>query len=321
VRAAAALIALLGWTRVAAADVPWAAGVAQTDQTKANELFAEANELFAQQAHAPALAKYQAALALWDHPLIAFNMAVTLVRLDRLLEAADAIDRALRFGASPFPTREQYQQALDYQKLVSGRVGTIEVACGQQDVFVLLDGKPWFTCPGKQASRVLAGEHVIVGERAGFMTSSRRIVVAGAATRRAELALVPLSDAVALEYRWPRWLPWTAAGSGAAIALGGAALWFAGQRHMDRFEADFKELCPKGCSADLDGNPTERQLARERDGARLEGTIGVTLLAAGGAIAIGGVVWAVVNRPHHVTPTLELGPTGGGGAARLGWQF
>lgn len=320
-KAAAALIALVALAGVAAADVPWAHGVSEAEQGRANELFAEANDLFARQAHAPALEKYAAALAVWDHPLIAFNMAVTLVRLDRILEAAAALDRALRFGAGPFPTREQYQQALDYQKLVAGHVGTIEVTCEQPRVSIVLDGKPWFTCPGQQAIRVLAGEHVLVGERAGFMTRSQRMVVAGATTRRAAVSLVPLADAVAVEYRWPRWLPWTAAGTGAAIALGGAALWFAGQRRMDRFEADFEELCPNGCSADLDGNPTERQLARERDGARLEGTVGAALIAAGGALAVGGVVWALANRPHRVLPQLELAPTAGGAAARIRWQF
>ena len=81
---------------------------------QANALFAEGNQLFAQQAHAPALEKYKAAIALWDHPLIRFNMAVTEIRLDRILEAADDLDERCATATTPF-TPELYQQALDYQ--------------------------------------------------------------------------------------------------------------------------------------------------------------------------------------------------------------
>src|SRR6185503_19237467 len=247
-------------------------GVAKDDQTKANALFAEGNQLFAQQAHAPALDKYRAAIALWDHPLIEFNMAVTLVRLDRILEAADVLDKALRFGKDPYPTPEQYQQALDYQKLVAGRVGTVEASCTQKAA-VLLDGKPWFTCPGKQTRRVLAGEHVLVGESGGFMTLSRRVVVAGGATAAETIALLPVGAAEKLVYPTRRWIPWTIAGGGAAVALGGLGIWFSARSKIDRFEANYAMLCPAGCDADLDTNPTERALRDQRDSARFQGVI------------------------------------------------
>src|SRR5439155_6363082 len=102
----AALLALAAWCAIARAEAPkpWSQGVPEATQQRANALFAEGNQLFAQQAHGPALDKYHAAIALWDHPLIRFNMAVTLIRLDRVLEAADELDRALRYGAQPFTT-------------------------------------------------------------------------------------------------------------------------------------------------------------------------------------------------------------------------
>ena len=59
---------------------PWAMGVPQDVQDKAKALYEEGNTLFAQQAHAPALEKYKQAIALWEHPLIRFNMAVTEIR-------------------------------------------------------------------------------------------------------------------------------------------------------------------------------------------------------------------------------------------------
>src|ERR1700733_8189364 len=111
-------IVLILSTHRAGAEPEWAKGVPAETQAQANKLFAEANQLFAQQAHAPALEKYRAAIALWDHPMIRYNMAVTLIRLDRILEAADNLEKALRFGQTPFSTPELYQQALDYQALV-----------------------------------------------------------------------------------------------------------------------------------------------------------------------------------------------------------
>src|SRR6185503_18421671 len=287
-------------------------GVAKDDQTKANALFAEGNQLFAQQAHAPALDKYRAAIALWDHPLIEFNMAVTLVRLDRILEAADVLDKALRFGKDPYPSPEQYQQALDYQKLVAGRVGTVEAACDQNDAAVLLDGKPWFACPGKQSLRVMAGEHVIVGESKGFMTISKRVVVAGGATASAKVVLLPIDAVIKLEYPTSRWIPWAVAAVGGAVTLGGVGLYFTGRTNMEQFEADFALECPMGCDAGLDSTPAERRLRDDRDTAKLEGNVGMSLIVAGGALTVGGITWAIINRPKRVLPKMEVAPTSGG---------
>jgi hypothetical protein len=317
--ACALLVAL---PAVARADVPWASGVAKTRQQEANALFAEANQLFAQQAHAPALDKYRAAIALWDHPLIQFNMAVTLVRLDRILEAADALDKALRFDQAPFPSVEQYQQAIDYQRLVAGRVGTITATCTQRGATILLDGKPWFSCPGTQTVRVLAGEHVVVGEAKGFMTVSRRTNITGGASVSGTYNFVPIDEAGTLEYPSPRWLPWTVTAAGAAVALGGAAFYVVGTRQMDQFHEDFEDLClPRGCTENLDANATERQLATQRDSAQLKGNVGIAMLSVGGAIAAGGIVWVVLNRPTRVLPVLEVAPANGGVRATAGWRF
>ena len=315
---AIAIVIVLALVRVAAAEPEWARGVPAETQKQANALFAEANQLFAQQAHAPALEKYQAALKLWDHPLIRFNMAVTLIRLDRILEAADNLDRALRFKEAPFASKELYQQALDYQALLRGRVGTVEVKCDQGAARVSLDGAPWFACPGVQQKRVLAGEHAVVAEKQGYMTRSERLVVAGGATASADLRLVPIERAVKLEYKYPRWVPWTIAASGAALGVGGVAVWLAGKSQMDRFQADFALACQMGCKPDLSDQPG---LASERDSAKLKGAIGMGMMIGGGAVAVGGVLGVVLDRPRRVLPNLEVAPQPGGATARLGWSF
>ena len=316
---ACVLVAVLARAPIAHADVdePWATGVSDAQQARANAVFAEGNQLFAQLAHAPALEKYRAAIAIWDHPMIRFNMAVTLIRLDRILEAADELERALRFGDKPF-TPDLYQQARDYQALIKKQLGYIEVTCEQPDTQIVLDGKPWFDGPGTKTIRVTTGEHTVVAERRGYLTMSRTVVVAGGATAAERLVLLPIESAVILRYRHPKWLPWTVGGAGAAIALGGLGFTLAGRAQMDRFVKDFVRECPGGCEADLAQHPA---LADQRDSAELKGKIGVSMMITGGVIAIGGVVWGVLNRPTRYLPRIEATPTHGGITTRAEWRF
>ncbi len=301
---------------------PWAVGVPQDVQDKATALYEEGNTLFAQQAHAPALEKYKQALALWDHPLIRFNMAVTEIRLERILEAADDLEKSLRFGDEPFKQKSDtlYQQALDYQALVKGRVGYVEASCDQAGAHVFFDGKPWFDAPGKKKMRVLAGEHAITAEKDKFLTRSQKIVVTGGATASQDIKLVPLDTAVVLKYRYRRWIPWTVTGLGVALAAGGVGVWFLGKSEMNQFQADYTVQCANGCEPGLT-DPAHRSLANERDSAELKGKIGIGMAGAGGAVMATGIVLAIMNRGERVLPNLEVAPKPGGGVAAVGWRF
>lgn len=294
---------------------PWAKGVSAEQQRKANVVFAAGNELFAAHDYGPALEKYRASLAMWDHPLVRFNMAVTLIRLDRILDAADALDGALRYGATPF-TPELYQQALDYQALVKGRVGQVEVDCNQVGTHVVLDGKPWFACPGTHNQRVMAGEHIVVGQHDGFASANRRVVVNGGATATQTVDLIPLDRAVSLTYPVARWLPWSITGTGAALALSGLGVWFAGRSQMDRFESNFGIACPTGCP--LAAQP---ELADEHHSAQLKGKIGIGMFVAGGVTIASGIVMTLLDHPHRVLTNLEIAPNRQGVTATIGWPF
>jgi len=298
---------------------PWSQGVPQDKQTQASALYEQGNQLFAQQAHAPALAKYKEAIALWDHPLIRFNMAVTEVRLERILDAADDLERALRYGDKPFKP-ELYQQALDYQALLKGRVGFVEASCDQPNARLLLDGKPWIDCPGTQKLRVLAGVHAIVGEKQGFLTASTKIVVDGGKTVSRKIALVPLDSAVVLEYPYRRWIPWTMTAVGLLVGLGGAGTWYLGRNEFDQFQTDYNTQCQTGCEPNLT-DPSHRALADERDSAALKGQAGIGMMAVGGVVAITGIVLAIMNRPERVLPNVEVAPHGDGAMTTVGWHF
>jgi hypothetical protein len=302
---------VIAMTSAARADdkSPWATGVPEETQAKANALFAEANALFAEQAHTAALEKYRAALALWDHPLIRFNVAVTLIRLDRILEAADDLESALRFGDKPF-SKELYRQALDYRALVGGRVGDLEVSCDQPGAHIQLDGKPWFACPGTHKQRLLAGEHVLVGERAGDLTSSQRVVVIGGAVHRERITLVPLDRAIVLRYPISRWIPWTIGAAGLAVAAGGLAVYYSGRNELDKFYDNLAEQCPNGCKLE-----EEALLSGEKSSALLKGKLGIGLMIGGGVVAVVGGALVLFNRPERFLPNVEVAPTNGGATA------
>jgi hypothetical protein len=296
-------------------SAPWAKDVSDEQQRRANAMFAEANALFAQQAHPAALEKYRAAVALWDHPQIRFNMAVTLIRLERWIEAADALDASLRFGTGPF-TPELHRRALDYQAQVRAHVGTLDASCTQRGVEVSLDGKPWFSCPGTRSARVPLGEHAIVAEGAGFMTTSRRVAVAGGATRAVPLELHPIATAVVIEEPRRRWAPWIVTGLGVAAGATGAGVWFVGYKRMDGVNARFAQECALGCD-----ESALQALRAERARARREGTIGTAMMIGGGAMVLGGIVWAVIDRPRRSRPAVEIAPARGGLTASAGWRF
>jgi hypothetical protein len=312
-----ALLALLVISAAARADdsKPWAKGVPDDVQASAQKLFEDGNGVFAEQKYAAAIEKYRAALELWDHPLIRFNLAAALIGADRFVEAADALERSLRFGAAPFPP-DKYQQALEYQHLLARSVGTIEASCDQPGVRVSLDGKPWLDCPGKRSERVLAGAHGVVGERAGFVTSAQRVFVTGGATAEAPVRLVTLESTVTLKYRYARWLPWTIAGGGAGVALVGLGVWLAGRSGMDAFRSQLGMTCPSGCNL-----ATQPALTSERDHAEHEGDAGLAMEAVGGAAAIVGVVLAISNHAERIVPKVLVEPMAGGMSARVGWRF
>jgi len=315
----AAIVAVLCAAAPAlAAPPPWADGVPEATQDKANAIYEEGNTLFAQQAHAPALEKYRAAIALWDHPRIRFNLAVTLIRLDRPLEAADELEKALRFGAEPFD-KNLYQQALDYQALLKGRVGYVEATCSKAGAKATLDGKPWFDCPGTQKMRVMAGEHIVEGKLEGWVpAASGRVLVNGGSSAKVDIQMKSIESAVIIRYRYPRWAPFTMTGTGLAVGISGLLVYLSGRSQMNTFEGEFASECPMGCQADLSDNTLLRDL---RDGAELRGKIGIGLMIGGGAITVAGAVMVIMNRGTKELPKLEVAPTEGGMTASTWFHF
>ena len=318
-RVVAILVVVVGLAGVARADdKPWMAAP-KAEQDRATALFEAGNRLFEQKAHVPALAKYREAIAIWDHPLIRFNIVVALIRLDRWLDAADELDKALRYGAAPFDDNDQsplYLQAIDYRALLDRSLGFVEAACSQPGFDVVLDGKPWFRCPATRKLRVQAGEHTLGGELADHVPALRRVVVLGGKTVRERLVLQPIESALVDHYPVRRWIPYAIAATGGLVALAGLGVRLSGDADMTEFEERYSIACPRGCAADLSDQPL---LRAARDDADRKIDAGSALLVTGGVVVVGGVVAVILNRPHRVLPTVAA--TGDSVSAYLGWHF
>ena len=301
---------------VAHADgtAPWSQGVSEEQKAQAKQLLDAGNLLLVQNKNVEALDKYAAAVAVWDHPAIRFNMVRCLIQLGRELEAYDNLELALKYGAAPLED-EIYNEAQRYQKLLRMRVGNIKVTCAQEGVKLAIDGQPLAVCPAQESRRLLAGPHQVVGSKSGLLPKTLDIVVIGGEEQGIDVKLDPLTANAKIVHRWPNYVPWTVFVGGFAVgAIGGVTLLFANNQ-MRQYDQIVSDRCTGRC--------TEDELApykHYKDNAHLESTIGMTTVVLGTAAVATGAVMIYLNRGRTVYPEVAPLP-GGGGALSLSGTF
>jgi hypothetical protein len=138
--------------------------------------------------------------------------------------------------------------------------------------------------------------------------------------------LVPANERLVITYRWPRWIPWTVLGGGAALAGIGLAFNFSGSSRMNDYDQRIASSCAvNGCNLSNPQTPAEQAFAAElndlRESAETRQTIGLVTLLAAGAGLVTGVVLVVLNRPEAHTLKVDLVPQQGGATATVGWHF
>lgn len=282
----------------AAADdnTPWGKGVSEERKAAAQKLLEQGNDLLLQNQYRDALKLYEQAIASWDHPAIRFNMVRALIALDRSVDAADNLDKALAYGAAPLEDNV-YREALNYQRLLAQQLPILEVSCTQGGVKVSVDGAEFLACPGTKAKRTTPGSHAIVASKAGYMTKTYDEVLIPGKQHPIDVSLVAVGDAVT-RTRWAAWKPWAVAGSGVAVIGAGVLLELAARSNSDKYES-YLQTCPAvGCSV---GDPH----LDLKDRAVTESHFAVASLAVGGAALATGVVLLVMNRPYAYVPEVS----------------
>jgi hypothetical protein len=310
-RAFAVVFALMLARAPAHADSPWAEGVTDDQKLQAKTLLDAGNALLIEKKYVEALDKYTAAVAVWDHPAIRFNMVRCQIQLGKNLEAYENLEKSLRFGAAPLE-ETVYNEAVGYQKLLASQVGDLAISCVQPDVQLTLDGKPLATCPTKASMRLLAGPHQVVGTKKGLLPRTLELVVVGGKTETAEVKLDPLAKGARVEHRWPQYVPYTVLGGGMAVGAVGVLFQVLGSSQMEEYDRWVDTRCT--------GNCTASELADVQhlyDGARFKSAVGVSLMVTGGVAIATGAFMAYLNRGRTVYP--EVTPIAGGGAA-VSWH-
>jgi hypothetical protein len=309
-------------------DTPWGKGVSAERKAAAQRSLGEGNDLFVQNKFREALAKYEEAVASWDHPAIRFNMVRTLIALDRPLDASKSLERALAFGKGPLED-SMYTEALNYQKLLAGQIAEYEVSCKQPGVKVKVNGESLLDCPGAKGKQTLPGNHVVVAAKAGFVTQTQDVVLLPGKKQPIVIELISLEKATLYKPRWKPWKPWAVVGGGAVLVGLGALLDLQANNDLDQLAAAVSAGCddvPGTCTAD-----EYREIEYEQTESRAitKNRIAIGMMATGGAVVIGGIVAVILNRPRpYVSETREptksiatIVPTfghDGGGVAVLG---
>lgn len=322
---AAALVALLCTAAVAEPPSssrttarPWHEGISEDSKRVADALAAEGLALHGQLQWSAAAEKYQEALQHWpDHPEIHFNLGRAQDKLARSLEAYESLKRALRWGESGLPLREEYALARSIQaRLLRDELARIEVHCDVPGAVVNLGGEPWFAGPGTREKVVVAGVYEIEATRRGYHPVAQSIsVLAG---KQAVMKLrMEVDRGVMYRRRWPAWVPWSVLGAGAVLGATGGGLRLLSRRTFASYDRQLDSLCGDGCTL-------EEQ--KRHDGtlqrAKLEQNVSTVLLGMAGAALFTGTAMMIFNRPEpyreeyrdsnrwQITPLVSPGQVG-----------
>ncbi len=289
-------------------STPWSKGVPEAAQKRALQLFQEGNVFFEQAKYTEAVAKYEQALAVWDHPNIRFNMAVCLMNMRQPLDAWEHLKQALRFGDAPLG-KQLHADAMTYVAALESSLAELTVKSTQPDVNVMVDGGQVLTGTGEHTMKLLAGKHQLVATRPGYVTDSRALDLPAGKPTTEQIALVREKVKVERENydrRWKWWLPWAVAGGSVVFGTVGGVVYAGARSQMNEYDRALALQCPAGCaSADIPSSLKSRATS-----ARHKSEVAIGLWTVAGAAVITGGVLAILNRPRKMEEhRIVLAPT------------
>ncbi len=296
---------------MSAARGPWYEGVGPADQEAAIALFEEALTLQRQWLLPDAAARYEQALARWDHPKIRFYLSRVQEKMGDLVTAYENLRLSLRWGLDAFPPADARMAREMLRRLEAG-LSRIEVRCDEPGAEVFLDGKPWFVGPGSKQATVRPGEHAVIARKGGFFTVTKSVSLVPGKQATVDIELSPETI---VKGRWDRWRPWhtwAVVGTGAALTLAGGALEWQATRDYGQYEQSFRNVCNEQplCKPHQGDSVLVRTLKHARwknRGAIAAFTAAGVVLTAGAALS-----WLDWPRPHRNQDTggfdIELAP-------------
>lgn len=309
--AAVMIVVSLAHGSASADEQPWAVGVSDAAKADAQARLQEGNKLFLAKEYRAALDKYVAAIASWDHPAIQFNIVRCLMLLERPVEAAEHLDRALAYGAAPLEAGV-YAEAQAVREQLARQLARLTVTCKLSDIVITLDGKPLPDCMGQLKRRVAAGPHQIVARKDGYVTFTKDFAASPDGDAVVDIRLVTVDEGSVYRRRWATWQPWSVVIAGGVIAVAGIGLELAARSNMDKFRDGVAMCGQAGCLADDPVNDFESR-------ALLQDRIAISMWAVGGAVVATGLVMVYMNRERRVIAAPSIGAGVAGLTLRGSW--
>jgi len=277
---------------------PWAVGVSQAQQQQALKLFREGNQHHNDGLFKKAVELYQEALKSWDHPAIHYNLALSLMNLDRPIDVETSLQKAIKYGPAPL-AKDKFDHAKEYLLLIQQQLATVEVICKKLGAKVSVDGREVFTVgptgPNAFKSRVRIGKHTFVAEKPGYNAEIEAPFIGPGETFRIELKLYTAEELTRTKRRWDAtWMPYAVIGGGIALGLAGGALQLSADSSYREFD-DAVRRCSEagGMNAGCEASAELADMRESGDTKRMLGYVGYGIA---GAAVVTGAVLLYLNR-------------------------
>lgn len=235
-RAALLAIAPLLFTPGASAQVAVAEPSAD-DAARARELFEQGVALSAEERWSEALERFRASRALSVRPSTVYNIATTLQRLGRAVEAIDAVREYLEIS-DPVAHASQRAQAEQLRELLYSTLVRVTFVIAPETAELSVDGR---VVPSLGAEREVVldpGDHAIAASAAGHVTARVQVSLGPGTRERRQIVLERLPEQPA--HLIVRTSPADAevAVDGAEVGVGDGDVAVTAGRHVVRVRAD-----------------------------------------------------------------------------------
>jgi hypothetical protein len=276
---------------------PWAAGVPPEKQQHALSLFRDANVHHNDGLFIKAVELYTEALKSWDHPAIHYNLALSLMNLDRPMDVEISLQKAIKYGAAPL-AKDKFDHAKEYLLLIQQQLATVEVTCAKPGAKVSVDGKEVFTVGpngegGFFKSRVKIGKHTFVAEKPGYNAEIEAPFIGPGEVFRIELKLYTAEELTRYKRRWKaRWMPYAVIGGGVVVGLLGGAMELSANSSYSDFDAAVARCAAQGGGSCAD----TASIQSMRDSGDTKKVLGYIGYGVAGAAIVTGSILLYLNR-------------------------
>ncbi len=274
-------------------EPPWSRAVDDAVQARALWYLHQGLSKHKQLLFADAAALYQRGLKHWDHPKLHYYRGLALAKLGQHLAAYESLSRALSGPRQALDADERAFAQRTAQDLMAGELAAVTVRCATAGAAVSINGKPWFVGPGIQRKIVSPGSYSVEVSKADHVPVTRLTTVRGGESALIEPQLVHNRDAVHVQRRWSRPLPWLVTGAGLLAITAGTGLFALSSHHADEGRAMLASDCSSnGPCAQNRGLHRFERAAQERE-------FSIGLLAAGGGVLLVGAGMHYLNRARY----------------------